>query len=215
MNIPEYLNVPLLTILGAVSVFLLRSLSRIDRRLLSIEQHLFEKGAKIHQGNGGLFLAMICLGSVCMVGCVADPILKEEQFITHTVEIPEVTTIVTNETGGVTTVVTPAQTVTRVDTNIVASVNPSWTTAIDTVKGLNGAFNPTPAAPIVNLILGGLAAGLAWYARIKNKKAGLVDVLIDGVERANNPEVKKVIKDVSALWGKSTQLHSEVNKQTK
>jgi hypothetical protein len=93
-----------------------------------------------------------------------------------------------------------------------------WTQAIETVKEVNAVANPTPIAPVVNVVLGLVVAGLGWFARFKTKQAtekgDLVKTLIQGVEAANNPEVKKAIADAARLAGVADKLHTEVRSQT-
>lgn len=129
--------------------------------------------------------------------------------------------VITNEVAGlppvvvtVTNLVTDVRVVTQ--TNTVWTVNTNWVNAIQTAKTVNEVANPTATAPLVNLGLGALAAGLAWWARIKNEKQkgaeALLQTVIDGVEASNSAEAKKAIELEATRRGVNATLHALVNK---
>lgn len=129
------------------------------------------------------------------------PLAKVDEVSSHTVTntLPDLTTEV----------------VTVLQTNSVYSVNPDLLTGINTAREVNNLTNPTPSAPLVELGLGALVAGLGWYAKIKNQKLkgaeSLVSVLVQGVEKNGSKEVKQTIAEVSKLRGLSAELEKAVN----
>lgn len=141
-----------------------------------------------------------------------NPITKTPGTVTSTVvQVPASTNSVTQGTN-VTVTITPATTVTNFTTNWVYSVNPSYTQAIQTAKDVNSTANPTPTAPIINIALGLLAAGLGWYANRKNNQKNatqdLLTTVIKGVEAAPAPEA---VKQSIAATAQARDLSKEMN----
>lgn len=167
-------------------------------------------------------LALLSLAAVFTVGCTTggSPFVKRPVIETATVTntVP-VITAVTNTVPGlppqvvtVTNLVDEIRTVTL--TNTVVEISPDWLDGIGTARAVNAIANPTPTAPLVELSLAGLAAALGWIARLKNEKAKgaqeLVETLIAGVEKANNPDVKRAIQNEAILRGNSAEIHKAV-----
>lgn len=199
----------------ALETWKVRLIFTLDKRIALIEQEM-RINSRAKALAAGRTLSMFAAGLLAcygLTGCEFDPIQAAPQVREETVTIPETKTSVTNDTGGVTTIIVPAQVVKRTETNLVYSVAPQWDTAIKTVQGVNAVI-PSPASPFVSLGLGALSAVLAWVVRIKNKQASLADVLIEGIEKANNPDVKKIIQTVATAYGKQADLHAEVVKRT-
>lgn len=98
-------------------------------------------------------------------------------------------------------------------------VNPAVTSFLQGVKDVNGAVNPTPSAPLVNIGVSALGIILAGIAAAKNRKAKqngqLAEVLIQGVELANSKEAKAAIDALSKKRGVADLVHSKVKQITK
>lgn len=68
---------------------------------------------------------------------------------------------------------------------------------------------------IIDLALGGLSAGLLWYARKKNEHAGAAAILIEGIEKtAGSDAVKATVQELALKAGKSDLVHGLVQKIT-
>lgn len=127
--------------------------------------------------------------------------------ITKTATVANVAQVTSNTvTGVVTTNIVPV-------TNFVYAVNEQWQTAINTGTGATPLI-PQPWGTVAAAGLGILSAVLGWIVRLKNKKAGLLDIVIEGVEKANSPEVKQAIAAVANRYGQGAALHAEVKNQT-
>jgi len=112
-----------------------------------------------------------------------------------------------------------ARSVTNYVTNISVSVNPALDAALSTASTLNRVANPTPAAPVVELALAGIAAGLGFVARLKskaaNENAGLARTAILAIEEAKSAETKAAAARLSAAVGNAPQLNALVQKLTR
>jgi len=154
-------------------------------------------------------------GLLLLSGCDLEQLMPLQDSVSehhYTVTTPGQTNII----NGV-EVVTPASesTYTVPVTNKV--VAPSWTHTIDAARGLN-QLNPTPTAPLINLGLGALAFILGAAAKIyngkANKKQAVLEAVIDGVEKANDPKVKEQIKLAATNAGVQPDLHKIVVERT-
>ena len=109
--------------------------------------------------------------------------------------------------------------VTNYVTNISVSVNPALDAALSTASTLNRVANPTPAAPVVELALAGIAAGLGFVARLKskaaNENAGLARTAILAIEEVKSAETKAAAARLSAAVGNAPQLNALVQKLTR
>lgn len=129
--------------------------------------------------------------------------------------------LVTIRPAYVTNIVTieGARSVTNYVTNISVSVNPALDAALSTASTLNRVANPTPAAPVVELALAGIAAGLGFVARLKtkaaNENAGLARTAILAIEEAKSAETKAAAARLSAAVGNAPQLNALVQKLTR
>lgn len=165
----------------------------------------------------------------CATGSKLSPYQRATNVVETVVEIPATTNIVerpavTNSAGEIVEpavsveVITPARLLTNFSTNIVVNPNPKWIGSIETIKTINSSVNPTPSAPIINGVLGLLAAGLAWWGRVAtvraNKKQTMLETVITGVEKANSQEVKDAISVAATQYGIYKELRAEVKKQT-
>ena len=121
----------------------------------------------------------------------------------------------------------------RIWTNITVitngfTTNPDFASAIETARGINSGFNPTPAGPFVDwgLKLVVLAAGAlaAWKTRKQNQTQGILqtaedvrNTLIMAIETAP-PEIvaaiKKRVADISKIRENSTDVHDAVKSIT-
>lgn len=149
------------------------------------------------------------------IGCGGGLFVKKP-FVTPTlVEIPGSTNTVEDpKTGNVQVTVTPPQTVTNWVTNLVMVVNPNVDNAIETARQVNQVANPTPFAPAVTGGLTVLSVILAWVAKLKNDKARLLPILIQGIEVANEPKVKEAIRNIAVGAGLEKQLNPVVKEVT-
>lgn len=100
-------------------------------------------------------------------------------------------------------------------TNVVQTVDPRLTTAIETSKAVNAATVPVnPYAPFIDWGLGVLAAGAALVAKYKNDQnaqhALLLKTVVQGVENAGNAEVKAAIKSQATAIGVEGDLSTKV-----
>lgn len=71
---------------------------------------------------------------------------------------------------------------------------------------------------LLTLGLGLATSGLSAIAAILNKKKrvsdAIVDAVIDGVERANDPKTKQAIKSASEVYGVGKDLYKRVKRRT-
>lgn len=175
------------------------------------------------------FLA--CAGILSLVGCsmftrpvysVAPPMTN--QVVTVTPQVPKIE-LATNAAGTTitnwitlppvvvtNTVVTPGQSVTSY------VVNPTLTSGIVTAQQLNGAFNPTPTAPLVNLGLGALAllaSGIAaWKTKVASGESALKATLQTAIETFPGVgSLKDHVANISQITGTSDALHASVQDQ--
>lgn len=113
----------------------------------------------------------------------------------------------------------PARSVTNYVTNVTVSVNPALDAALSTASTVNRFANPTPTAPVVELALAGIAAGLGFVARLKtkaaNENAGLARTAILAIEEAKSAETKAAAARLSAAVGNAPQLNALVQKLTR
>lgn len=112
----------------------------------------------------------------------------------------------------------PARSVTNYVTNVTVSVNPALDAALGTVSTVN-RFNPTPSAPIIEITLGGIIAGLGFVARLKtktaNENASLARTAILAIEESRSAETKAAAARLSAAVGNAPQLNALVQKLTR
>lgn len=157
------------------------------------------------------------VAGVFFVGCDASslaPIQNVPQIQHDTITLPGQT--ITNPDGSVTVI--PPKSVDHVQTNMVAQVNPAWSTSIDTVKSINTLANPTPFAPLITLGLGALSGVLGLIVNVKNKQIttqqAVTNTIVKGVELANTPAVKQTIQDLALVHGTADALHTIVKAAT-
>lgn len=147
-----------------------------------------------------LTATLFCLPLLTGCGTTGSPITKTE--VIHPV-------VLTNSVGEV---------IIETKTNTVYAVNTNWINSIEAGKSVNEITNPTPTAPLINLALSGLAATLGWVAHIKNRKAqgaeDLIKVIIDGVEKSNQPTVKSTIQTLATNRGLEPELDKRVKQYT-
>jgi len=185
-----------------------------------------------------LLIAVALSGS----GCGTFAALKHP-FVTTTNVVEQVrvlpaqtnttTVVLTNTTPAGPVLVTnvlvqvqPAVTLTNYVTNVVTTVAPALTGAIETVRTVNTAVNPTPTAPFVNMALLAVSGVLGWVARLKTVKAAralqdatakneLLETVIAGVEAAKNDDVKAKISEMAQLWKTHQALDAKVQELTR
>lgn len=176
------------------------------------------------------------------VAAFKQPFVARTNTVSTVVTVPPQTNTVahvvpaaTNVNGNVVTItpafvtnvvtITPAAYLTNWSTNVVFEVNPGVQSALSTLETVN-KFNPTPSAPLIDLALAGVAAGLAWVARLKSKAAakaqaegkeslGLAQTLVIGIEEASSPETKAAVKKISDKAGNAPQLNALVQRVTR
>lgn len=189
--------------------------------------------------------ALLSLAVLGATGCATldalrKPFVTEERVSAVTLSVPGSTNVVTQDipaqtnavtdaVGNVTVLVTPAyrtnfitltgpSEVTRFVTNTVTTVNPALVSSLTSAQSLNASLNPTPSAPIINVLLTALLGGLGFFARLKTKQAtesqGLLRTVIAGVEEARSPETKQAIAKFSEAVGNAPQLDALVRKLT-
>jgi hypothetical protein len=187
--------------------------------------------------------SILCLLSSLLflaTGCGTVEAFRQP-FIARTNTVPTVITVAaqtntvagivdakTNRVGKVVTItppyvtnyvtITPPAFVTNWATNVTFEVHPGVQSALATLETVN-KFNPTPAAPIVDLALGGVAAGLAWFARLKTRQAekstGIAQTLVAAIEEAKSPETKAAVAKLSAKLGNAPAVNELVQKVTR
>lgn len=182
-------------------------------------------------------------------GCAAftRPVVRQETVevpartnaVVATVQPPPVTVYVTNTVAGVPVVVTNWMAVEPIrvtnlvvvpPTNFVVTVTNAWephprlVAGIQTAQSINGAFNPTPSAPLINwglTALGGVATLVAgWQTRRAQKEGNaratadaLIATTIKAIETYPGREIDQVkthIARVSAYAGVAAQLDERV-----
>lgn len=103
-------------------------------------------------------------------------------------------------------------------TNVVVTVDPAVSKALETARAVNASL-PTPAAPFIELGLGGLAVVLGWLARLKtvkaNQQAAMLRATIAGVEAANHPATKEAVQKASQAAGLAAELDARVQEVTR
>lgn len=104
--------------------------------------------------------------------------------------------------------------------------NPQFIEAANTVQALNGALNPTPTAPMINIaasLVAGLAgAAAAWQNRKANKNkvqadevTGLLQTVVAGIETMHNASpAKEAVAKAAAVRGVSPKLDAFVQANT-
>lgn len=98
-------------------------------------------------------------------------------------------------------------------------VDPRLVTAIETAKATNTATAPiNPYYPAVEIGLGAIAAIASWVAKRKNDEAAsnasLLKTVVQGVEQADNAQVKTAIRDHAVRVGVEGDLNTAVAKIT-
>ena len=193
--------------------------------------------------------ALLCLLSalLCLTGCGTVRALQQP-FLTRTNTVPILHTLpaqtnttahlvapTTNTLDHVVTItpayvtnyvtITPERYVTNYATNLSVALNPALASALATLETAN-KFNPTPTAPLIDLALVGLSAGLAWFARVKSKQAtlaqaegvetlGIARTVMLGVEEAKSDATKEAIRKLSNAVGNAPQVNALVQKFTR
>lgn len=182
-----------------------------------------------------ILLALPLLLSGCgTVAAFKQPFLHVTNAVPSVVTIPGQTNVVatvveatTNVVGNVVTItpprvtnlvtVIPASYVTNWSTNVSVVVNPGLQSALAAVETVN-KFNPTPSAPIVELVLAGVGGLLGYVARLKTKQAAananLAQTLVLGIEEAKSAETKAAVKKVSEKLGNAPAVNALVQKVT-
>ena len=154
-------------------------------------------------------LAILAAAAV-LTGCSSTdprsfaPLHRVDTITTQTVY----TVVVDDSTGAITT-----NAATGLRTASVYTVSAPLSAAVETAATVASAA-PVPWGGLVSTALSLALAGLGWFARVKSKQAGLLDVVIAGVEKANSPEVKAAIATVADLAGVKSQLHNQVKRVT-
>ena len=190
-----------------------------------------------------LLASVLILGTGC--GTVAA---FKQPFVAHTNTVPVVITIPgqtntvarivegkTNRVGKTITItppfvtnivtITPPAFVTNWSTNITFEVNPGVQSALGTLETVN-KFNPTPSAPIIELVLGGISMGFAWIARLKTKAAqkateegkkslGVAQTMVLAIEDLRSAEAKAAISKMSEKLGTAPAVNELVQKVTR
>ncbi len=107
---------------------------------------------------------------------------------------------------------------TETASSIAIAVDPAVKKALETARAVNASL-PTPAAPFIELGLGGLAAVLGWIARLKtvkaNQQTSLLNATIAGVELAGHADTKAAIEKMSKAAGVAGELHAQVQQVTR
>lgn len=157
---------------------------------------------------------LLSIGIVAMTGCEKtdfQPILREDKQVTTTVTIPE--TITQDSQGN--PVIIPEHTSSKIVTVPTYAPNPKWTQTIQTVRAIDDTTAPfNPFAVPISLVLGGATAVLGWIAKVKNDRAKLVPVIIEAIEKLNDPKVKQAIQSTAIAAGVADQIHTEVKQNT-
>lgn len=183
-----------------------------------------------------LLVSILFLGSGCgTVAAFKQPFVSRTNAVPSVITIPGQTNSVariiegkTNKVGRTITItppyvtnvvtITPPAFVTNWSTNVTFEVNPGVQTALATLETVN-RFNPTPSAPIIDLVLAGVAAGFAWFSRLKTRQAaanaGIAQTLVLGIEEANSPETKAAVAKLSSKLGNAPAVNELVQKVTR
>lgn len=187
-----------------------------------------------------LRLFALCLLPCALVGCgtleaLRTPFVRTTNAVPAVVTLPAQTNTVaaiveatTNTIGHVTTItparitnfvsITPASFVTNWTTNVSVTVNPALESVLATAQTVN-TFNPTPSAPIIDLALAGIVAGLGYFARVKSKQANeresIARTIVSGIEEANSAETKAAVAKLSAKLGNAPQINALVQRVTR
>lgn len=181
-------------------------------------------------------LAVILFGAGCgTVEAFRQPFVARTNAVPTVITIPGQTNTVarvveatTNKVGRVVTItppyvtnfvtITPPAFVTNWATNVSFEVHPGVQSALSTLETVN-KFNPTPSAPIIDLVLAGVAAGFAWFSRLKTRQAaanaGIAKTLVLGIEEAKSPETKAAVAKLSAKLGNAPAVNELVQKVTR
>lgn len=188
------------------------------------------------------FLLALCATGCGTVRALQQPFLRTTNAAPVVITLPAQTHTearivepTTNTVGNVVTItpayvtnyvtLTPASYVTNWATNVTVAVNPALASALATLETAN-KFNPTPSAPLVDLALVGLSAGLAWFARMKSRQAtaaqaegvetlGIARTVMLGVEESKSDATKEAIRKLSTAVGNAPQLNALVQKFTR
>lgn len=182
-----------------------------------------------------LLVSILFLASGCgTVAAFKQPFVVRTNTVPTVITIPAQTNTVarivegrTNRVGKVVTItpafvtnivtITPPAYVTNWSTNILYEVTPGVQSALATLETVN-KFNPTPSAPIIDLVLAGIAAGFAWFSRLKTKQAatnaGIAQTLVMGIEEAQSTETKEAVAKLSAKLGNAPAVNELVQKVT-
>jgi hypothetical protein len=101
-------------------------------------------------------------------------------------------------------------------------INPAWQEAMSTVQAVNSVANPTPAAPLVGLVISALGYILGGIAAIRNRQAkqataqfrsALVTV-VRAVESFQSSDLKQTIARKAQLEGTQSTIHQIVKQET-
>lgn len=94
-------------------------------------------------------------------------------------------------------------------------VNPAYVSVLSGAKEVNSLANPTPSAPIVNLGISAILAGLGAYAAYRNRGLNAaVGTLVDSVEKFDDPKLKLLIQQKSAIQETAGIISKIVQKRT-
>lgn len=145
-----------------------------------------------------IVLFYVCLLTL-LVSCKSyEPI----ETASTTATVPDST--ITNADGTVSDV--PA----HLETNVVYSVNPELQMGLQTAQAVNSIANPTPFAPLINILLGGLSGSLALYAAYKNKQVTAGQTIVQAIESIDNPSVKSAISTFADSQGAGAAVNAFV-----
>ena len=98
-------------------------------------------------------------------------------------------------------------------------VDPRLVTALETAKATNTATAPlNPYSPVVDIALLAATSIAGWFAKRKNDEAAankkLLTTVVQGVEQADNAQVKTAIRDHAVRVGVEGDLNTAVAKIT-
>lgn len=159
---------------------------------------------------------IIIVGFAFLLGGCKSLFIPTEEVTETVVRIPATTNIVQTANGPLATI-TPESTVTNYSTNIIYKPNPIFTTSVTAAKQVNSIANPTPFAPILNIILTIATAAAGLYARKLNGEKvsmeGAAISVIKGVAKASGSDaVKASIKTQSKSDGTKVEIDKLISK---
>lgn len=179
---------------------------------------------------GICLLVMMAAGGIgCSTGKAAFNPFRRTTNVVETVTLkPAQTNTVVQGTNVLVTII-PAAPLTNYTTNIVVEVNPAFGATIETAKTINGALNPTPTAPFVNIGLSALAGVLGLIAAWKQKAANralaahqetnaVLEAVVTGIEVIKDPAArllaKQSVTQISDSWGRRDLVKQHVDALT-